>query len=60
MIKTGQHVVVIPFKKGSHLVLDLKGHGPAVKVYKILDGKLIKGVLDFQGQAWTKQLKVIG
>jgi len=60
MIKNGKQVVVIPFKKGSRLTLDLSGQGAPVKLYKILDNKITKGILDYHGKPWNKKLNVNG
>lgn len=60
MIKNGKQVVVIPFKKGSRLTLDLSGRGVPVKLYKILDNKITKGILDYHGNPWNKKLNVNG
>jgi len=60
MIRTGKHLVVIPFEKGKGLNLDMSGHGDPVKIYKILDNTVTKGILDYQGKPWKKQLSVKG
>ncbi len=60
MIKTGKRVVVIPFEKGKSITLHMTGQGDPVRIYKILDTSVTKGVLDYQGKSWEKSLKVNG
>ncbi len=60
MIRKGKNMVVIPFEKGKGLTLDMTGQGNPVKIYKILDNTVTKGILDYQGKPWKKRLNVNG